>query len=243
MFVIPAIDVKGGLVVRAVAGRRKEYKPIKSCVCSGADPLDVASAFRKMGFGAAYLADLDAIEGGKPALGMYDSLTELGLKLLVDAGTSMLAGVERLLERGVWRVVVGTETLAELGALGEILSERGRDVIVSIDVSGRRVISRCPELRGANPSDVARLLSRDYGAEVALLIDIARVGTYAGVDTGLIKEVVQHLDVVVGGGIRGIADLLALKEAGAAGAVIASVLHDGAVTVEQLRELGFSLTV
>src|SRR5258708_15280562 len=64
MRIIPVLDVMNGLAVRAVGGRRSEYRPLVSRLCASAEPLKVAHAFRRLGHAELYLADLDAIGGG-----------------------------------------------------------------------------------------------------------------------------------------------------------------------------------
>ena len=69
MRILPVIDLKGGLVVRGVAGRRQEYRPVVSRLTPSSRPIDVAGAFRDhLGLDHLYLADLDAIAGAAPAL-------------------------------------------------------------------------------------------------------------------------------------------------------------------------------
>ena len=65
MQIIPVLDLKGGLVVRGVAGKRDLYKPVESELCSSAEPAEVAVSLRsELGLGRMYLAALDAIDSG-----------------------------------------------------------------------------------------------------------------------------------------------------------------------------------
>ncbi|MCS7095879.1 MAG: HisA/HisF-related TIM barrel protein, partial [Nitrososphaerota archaeon] len=83
MKIIPVIDVLGGLAVHAVKGERRRYRPVKSVLCSSADPLEVAEAFKELGFREVYLADLDAIMGGSRSCGLYRRIkAETGLRLM-----------------------------------------------------------------------------------------------------------------------------------------------------------------
>ena len=61
MKVIPVIDVLNGIVVHAVRGIRKEYQPLQSVLTKSVEPLEVAMAFKNIGFSDLYVADLDAI--------------------------------------------------------------------------------------------------------------------------------------------------------------------------------------
>ena len=72
MRVIPVLDIKDGLVVRGIGGRRDEYRPIASKLTASCQPVDVARAFRDLlGLEEIYLADLDAIAGARPAWDIY----------------------------------------------------------------------------------------------------------------------------------------------------------------------------
>src|SRR5262245_44489423 len=98
--ILGVLDVKGGVVVRGVGGRRAEYRPLPGAP----SPLEAA---RTMGVREVYLADLDAIEGAAPALAVYRSLAS-EFRLWVDAGVRTAADRARL--SGPWRTVVGLET-------------------------------------------------------------------------------------------------------------------------------------
>src|SRR5262245_14607506 len=100
--VIPVIDLRDGVVVRGIGGRREEYRPIVSRLSDSARPLDVALAFREqLGFTELYLADLDAIAGGDPAWNVYDELHQIGLRLWVDAGVRDRHRLLELQARGI----------------------------------------------------------------------------------------------------------------------------------------------
>ena len=68
MRVIPVIDLKGGLAVHAVRGDRERYRPLRSRIAEGSDPVDLTHAVReRFGLDELYVADLDAIGGGPGA--------------------------------------------------------------------------------------------------------------------------------------------------------------------------------
>src|SRR5262245_30124653 len=87
MRVIPVIDLMNGQVVRGVAGRRSEYRPIESLIAADARPETVARTFvERFGFETIYVADLDAIQGGAPNVEAWEAIKEVGLNLWLDAG-------------------------------------------------------------------------------------------------------------------------------------------------------------
>src|SRR5262249_24474258 len=113
MQIIPVLDLKAGHVVRARAGRREEYQPIRSRITASSRPLEVAQAIReRLGREEFYVADLDAIAGAPPALTAYAALRALGFRLWVDAGLREVSEVEPLLQAHIDQIVVGLETVA-----------------------------------------------------------------------------------------------------------------------------------
>jgi phosphoribosylformimino-5-aminoimidazole carboxamide ribotide isomerase len=126
--VIPVLDLMHGVVVRGVAGRRSEYRPIESRLCSSAGPVVVARAIvEKLGLSEFYIADLDAIAGAEPAWGLYEQLIGLGATLIVDAGAGDEGRAKALAdfctrEASLSGVIVGLESLKPVD--GE---QRGRD--------------------------------------------------------------------------------------------------------------------
>lgn len=101
MRVMPVIDLSAGQVVRGVAGRRAEYRPLTDGLGGSAGPAQVAAALvEQFGFREGYLADLDAIGGAEPAWDIYARVQQAGLRLWVDAGVHNAAGARRLAEFG-----------------------------------------------------------------------------------------------------------------------------------------------
>ena len=90
MTVLPVLDLLEGLVVRGVAGRRTEYRPLRSRLVETAVPLDVARALRdEFCYRRLYIADLDGILHRRPNWVVYQQLIDDGFKLLVDAGYTL----------------------------------------------------------------------------------------------------------------------------------------------------------
>src|SRR5438105_6200556 len=111
MRIIPVLDLMNGLAVRAIAGQRRDYRPLRTRLCASPDPLVVAGAFQKLGFAELYLADLDAIGGAEPAWPLYAQLRRLGFALWLDAGVRDLSDADRLAAAAVEQVIVGLETV------------------------------------------------------------------------------------------------------------------------------------
>ena len=248
MQIIPVIDLMGGLVVRGIAGRRHEYRPIKSRLCDDATPAAVGAALRShFGFREAYVADLDSIAGADPAWSAYEELGRLGYSLRLDAGAATADQARRIAEfRGgklFSAVVVGLESLASPTALAEMLASVGAERLVfSLDLKSQTPLTAAEAWRGLDALAIAGEALR-LGVRRFIVLDLAQVGMSAGVGTEPLCRQLRALDaemeIVAGGGVRGLRDLESLAAAGCDGALVASALHDGRLTAAMLG--GYSL--
>jgi phosphoribosylformimino-5-aminoimidazole carboxamide ribotide isomerase len=238
--VIPVIDLKSGAAVHAVRGERERYRPLRSEIVAGSDPVEVTRAVRaRLGLDELYVADLDAIAGGAAHTEIIAALAAEA-RLMVDAGVTEAAAVRLLLELGAARVVIGTETLADRAALG-LLRDQVPDapLVLSLDLRAGGVLSPDAELARLGAAEaLARL--EPSGIREAIVLDLARVGSGAGPDVALMRGLharFPELELLAGGGVRDVADLRALAEAGAAGALVATALHGGAIGPGELGAL------
>lgn len=224
----------GGQAVRAVAGDRAHYQPLHSVLHEGADPIGLARACRRH-FGSVelYLADLDAIAGGRPALLLYTELAALGLGLWVDAGIRERSDVPPLRAAGVATVVAGLETLRGPSVLAEIVSREGPNrVVFSLDLRAGRPLIDTSAAWGTSEPRLLAEMAVELGVRRILLLDLACVGTGRGIGTipllsALAASCAPTLEITVGGGIAGPEDLPPLALAGASAVLIGSALHDG----------------
>lgn len=228
--------------MHAVQGRREQYRPIKSALCETANPLDMASAFRSIGFREIYVADLDAILGGRPSLSLCEQLaTRTGLLMMVDAGVTEISDVGPLLDTGISNVVIGTETLTDPNIVKQAVDIFGAERLrLSLDMRNGRLLTRSPKLEGSDPASVARVF-QSMGVRSFIALDLERVGTLNGPDTRILEALVKTIrgEILVGGGIRNLRDLKDLQSLGVHGVLIATSLHSGAITIEQLNDSEF----
>lgn len=241
MKVIPVIDILNGIVVHAVKGKRREYQALQSTLCDSDQPLDVARVFKTLGFSKLYIADLDAITKGKTNFQVLKRIVdETGLKLLVDAGLADLMTAQKLLESGVYRVVIGTETLQSKSFVGETIKVLGSErIIVSLDLKGEKMLFK---LGFAGCTDPVCLLGefKEMGVSNVIVLDLTRVGSGEGVNVDFLKKVLkQDVDVYVGGGVRDINDLVELKQFGISGVLVATALHSSKISIAKLKQNGF----
>ena len=241
MRIIPVLDLKGGLIVRGIAGKRDLYKPIESRLCSSARPAEVAASLRNLlGPGPMYLADLDAIAGEAPALEVCVELEGLGFELMIDAGIRSAASARQLAVELDGDLIAALETLPAPALLAELVEELGAGrLIFSLDLADGR-----PLAPGDDWPSEAEEIAREAvsaGVERLILLDLKAVGTGEGpahLDRcAAFKESYAGLELVTGGGVRDLDDLLALRSVGVDGVLVASALHDGRLGSEELQGL------
>ncbi len=225
MDLIPVIDLRGGVVVRARMGRRDEYRPIETPLASTSDPLDVARGLLALHrFAALYVADLDAIEGTGDNTPALTRLRGLGIPLWVDNGIADRAAATRWLADGLGHLVIGSESQADATLVRDLAAEPR--AILSLDFRGETF---------TGPADLFADPTRWPRRVIAMTL--ARVGSAAGPDLDRLAAVMARAPdrlVYAAGGVRGVTDVTALKRLGVAGALIASCLHDGRLTASDM---------
>jgi phosphoribosylformimino-5-aminoimidazole carboxamide ribotide isomerase len=215
-----------GVVVRGIGGRRSEYRPIVSKLTSSSHPVEVARALIDAFHPSElYLADLDAIGGAEPAYETYRAIGGVGASLWVDAGVRDAGGAMRLADAGC-QVVAGLETVPHPDVLREMVTAVGADrVVFSLDL--RDGVPLRP-WRDPVSAVVALNITR------LIVLDLARVGGGAGTGTeDVCRDIVTaypRVQVIAGGGVRGLEDLHHLETCGVKAVLVASALHDGRIT-------------
>ncbi|MGQ0634410.1 MAG: HisA/HisF-related TIM barrel protein [Planctomycetaceae bacterium] len=232
MNIVPVLDLLGGVVVRGVAGRRDEYRPVKSRLTDSVRPLDVARAFRDaLCLSTLYLADLDAILRNQPAWETYRDLADDGFDLWIDAGLRDLATAERLRQAGATCVVAGLETWPDPESLAEMCARLGpAAVIFSLDLKSGEPLGDRSAWGHHDAFEIAKQAVA-AGVERMIVLDLAGVGVGAGVKTlelcRRLHAAWPTLHLVTGGGVRGADDLALLRREALDGVLLASALHDG----------------
>lgn len=239
MHIIPVIDVRSGIAVRAVGGDRDNYAALVTALVDteraslwgqthGSDPVPtgfsaaaVARGYRRLyPFRTIYVADLDGIEGRGRDLNLASSLSaELPeVEFWIDAGL-------RAPEAALGEVaVIGSETLRECD-----LRQVSRAKVLSLDFRGEEFLG-----------PPALLEQPDLWPSRVIVMTLACVGANSGPDLERIAVVARrapHAHVYAAGGIRDVADLRAARRAGAHGALVASALQAGKIKADDLDEI------
>ena len=242
MKIIPVIDVLNAIAVHGIRGQRKRYQALKSSLCKSADPLDIVLTFESLGFDSLYLADLDAILGKSVNFSIFkEIMTKTSLDLMVDAGIADINKARKVIKTGVSKIVVGSETLSSLDFVSQAINAFGENnVVVSIDQKGGKVLSVSEAIASMDTVSFAQKLA-NLGVRKIILLDLDRVGTEDGINFTSLRNILKKtgVEVLVGGGIRSLHELEELRTLGVSGALVATVLHNGKVRVDELKSANF----
>lgn len=237
----PALDVRAGRCVRLERGAVERERVYSE------DPLQVARGFAEAGAEWIHLVDLDAAfgEGSNRAL-IQEISASLPLRVQTGGGLRSERDLEEVLEGGAARAVIGTAALEHPELVAAALARWGPErIAVGLDARGRR-----PAIRGWReeaPTDLfavgASLVS--HGVRTLIYTDIERDGMLAGPNLELAEELAERsgAQVIVSGGVGGMADLRAIAAAveagrGVVGAIVGKALYEGKVELVEALALG-----
>lgn len=226
MQIIPVIDLKDGQVVRAVRGDRARYQPIDSLLCPGSDAAAMAQRLcEHCATDTLYLADLDALQGGRLQIAVLQRLLarQPKLRLWLDAGfadAEQADAMRAALGEAGHRVtpVFGSESLRSVDALARCFAPPS-EALLSLDRRGSKTLD------AAGLWDLPTLWPRRL-----IVMSLDRVGSFEGPDLdtlAAVRALAPKAQLIGAGGIRHAADLQAAAAAGASAWLVASALHDG----------------
>ena len=223
MQVIPVIDLMGGLVVHARMGDRDAYRPIETPLSRTADPVDVVCGLMRLSsFPILYVADLDAIRRHGENSDVLIRLREAFPQVVfwIDNGAADVEATKSARRFG--EPVLGSESQRDL-----LLLTSQRDALLSLDFRADEFLGP-PEIWTRSEAWPSRVI----------VMTLARVGADSGPDVHRIASVRARAgdrQLYAAGGLRDARDLEVLKVAGAAGVLVASALHDGRLSPDDLR--------
>jgi phosphoribosylformimino-5-aminoimidazole carboxamide ribotide isomerase len=227
--VLPAIDLRGGNVVRLREGdfaRETVY---------GADPVATAQGFAAAGAGWLHIVDLDGARGeGRQEPVIRAIVAAVGnVRCQVAGGLRSRDAIADMLGAGAARVVVGTAALADPGFASRAVLDHGANRIVgALDVrDGQAVGEGWREAAAGRPALETLHVLADAGIERFAVTAIARDGQMAGPDLRMLATMVDagRGAILASGGIASLSDVRAVREIGCAGAIIGRALYEGGI--------------
>ncbi len=225
--IIFVLDILKGNAVHAIRGERAKYQPVQSKVCSSSNPLEIVYELKPA---EVYIADLDRLQHFGDNFGLIKQISAK-VKTMVDIGAENIDDVRKCAELAN-TVILGTET-APLDLIKTAAEQFPGGINVSIDIKNGKVLTKDTRIE---PYELVKLLN-GYNIRDIIILELSKVGTGAGIDTDFLRGVVElsKHSVLLGGGIKDMADINALKEIGVSGALVATAVHNGKIPVELIR--------
>ncbi len=233
MILYPAIDLKDGQCVRLYKG------DMARATVFGDDPAAQARAFERAGCAWLHLVDLNGAFAGAPvnAAAVEAILRETSVPAQLGGGIRDMATIERWLDKGLARVILGTVAVEDPDLVREAARAFPGQVAVGIDARGGRVATKgWAEETDVMVTDLARSFE-DAGVAAIIYTDINRDGAMQGPNiaaTATLANAVT-IPVIASGGVSSLDDLRALKNCGAPldGAISGRALYDGAIELAE----------
>ncbi len=154
MIVVPAIDLRGGKVVRLKQGQLQEEKVY------GSDPAEVARRWEAEGAARLHVVDLDAAVSARPQFDVIEAvIAAVRIPVEVGGGLRVLETAMRYRDRGAERVIFGTAAVADPGVVQEAARLWPQAVAVALDARhGKVAVAGWKEITDTDPVDVPRRL-------------------------------------------------------------------------------------
>jgi phosphoribosylformimino-5-aminoimidazole carboxamide ribotide isomerase len=234
MKIYPAIDILGGKAVRLKQGRKAEATVY-------GDPLEMAAKWVSKGTEWLHVVDLDGAFFGE--LKNLDLLRHIAVtvplaKIQVGGGIRNIAAVNRLLEAGMQRVVLGTAAVQDQDFVKLALCEHPDNIAIGIDaLDGNVQVSGWTENSNISAIALAKRL-QDLGTRLLIYTDISRDGVLQGPNVQATRQMLEstELSVIASGGVSTIADVRRLAELDHSrldGVIIGKALYEGFIQLEE----------
>ncbi|MBQ2614152.1 MAG: 1-(5-phosphoribosyl)-5-[Clostridia bacterium] len=235
MRLYPAIDMIDGKCVRLVQGDYRKKTTFSE------DPLAVALRWQEEGGDLIHLVDLDGAKSGDmPNFDIVCRIaSELQIPIEIGGGIRDMHAVEKYLEHGVERVILGTAAIKNPDFVKEAVKEYGKRIVVGIDAKdGMVAISGWEEVSKVSALSLAKQMEQ-LGVATLIYTDIATDGMLKGPNFTAMQEMAEYvaLDVVASGGVSSLKDLERLSKTGVEGAIIGKALYTGHIKLPEAVSL------
>lgn len=232
-YLFPAIDLRGGQVVRLTQGdydRQTTY---------GDSPLAQAQLFEQAGSTWLHVVDLDGARSGEMEhLDHIRSICEqTKLKVEVGGGVRSEKAIDQLLSVGVERVIVGTAALRQWDWFTKLVQQNDYQhrIVLGLDAKdGMAAIAGWEQTTDTSAIDIAKRVN-GWPLSAIVYTDIAVDGMLTGPNAQATAEMAAATDVpiVASGGVGTLDHLIALKELNIQGAIIGKSLYENQFTIDQ----------
>ena len=235
MIILPAIDLFHGQAVRLLRG---DYE---NMTVYDTEPVNTAMKFKLSGAEWIHIVDLEGAKSGDTP--NIDTVIRIknscGLKCEIGGGIRDMRTIERYVESGIDRVILGTVAVTHEGFVREAVNSFGSEhVAVGVDIrNGNVAIKGWLEDSQVNAFDFCKRI-QDDGVNVIICTDISRDGAMRGTNRELYASMSDSfsVNIIASGGVSTIEDVKALAEMKLYGAIIGKAYYTGAIDLRHAIE-------
>ena len=235
MNIFPAIDLFGKKAVRLFKGDYNQMTVYSE------NPIEIAYDFQNKGAKFIHVVDLEgAKEGTTPNIDIVKEIaTKTNLFLEIGGGIRSIETVEKYLNAGASRVILGTAAVNDEAFLKEAISKYGDKIAVGADVKDGLIAIKGWTQKSEYTLDEFLSKMEALGVKNVICTDISKDGAMKGTNLELYKELSKKysLDITASGGVSTIDDVRALAGMGIYGAIIGKAYYIGAIDLEEAIEV------
>ena len=238
MIIYPAIDIRGGRCVRLTEGRFDAETVFAD------DPAEMALKWAGLGAEFLHLVDLDgALAGeGKNVPVIERILQSVSIPVQLGGGIRNLETIEKLLELGVTRLILGSAAVKNPELVAEACKKYPGHIAVGIDAkNGEVAIEGWGQGSGVAATELAKKMA-SFGVETIIYTDISRDGMLSGVNVEATAALARAcgVPIIASGGVASLDDIRRVKAVegdGVQGCIIGKAIYTGAVDLKEALAL------
>ncbi len=235
MVIFPAIDLYDGKAVRLYKG---DYAQM---TVYGDNPVAIAKEFEKKGATHIHVVDLEGAKLGEPAhLSIVKGIAEeTDLFIEIGGGIRNMETVEKYLQSGANRVILGTAAVTDEAFLKTALEKYGEKIAVGADIADGYIAIKGWLEKSAYTAEEFFAKMQSLGVKTVICTDISKDGAMKGTNLALYKALGEKyaLDIVASGGVSTLDDVKALAEMKLYGAIIGKAYYIGAIDLAEAIEV------
>ena len=235
MHIFPAIDLYDGKAVRLLKGDYREMTVYSD------NPLEIAKDFEKAGAAFLHIVDLEGAKTGEtPNIGTIENIVKnTALFTEVGGGIRTLETVEKYINAGVMRVILGTAAVTDEAFLRRAVSLYGDKIAVGIDIKDGFVAIKGWTEKSELEAFAFCKDMQALGVSTLICTDISKDGAMKGTNHSLYKELSEQLkmNIIASGGVSSLDDVKKLRALNIHGAIIGKAYYTKAIDLRKAVEL------
>lgn len=231
MILFPAIDIVGGKAVRLFKGDYDQMTVYSD------RPAEIALDFKACGATHIHIVDLEgARDGGTPNLDTVLGIKkQSGLFCEIGGGIRSMEVVDRYLNAGIDRVILGTAAINDEAFLKKAVEKYGARIAVGADIKDGFIAVKGWLERSTVTADEFFENMQNLGVQTIICTDISKDGAMQGTNLSLYRTMSRRyrVDITASGGVSSMDDVIALKDMDLYGAIIGKAYYTGAIDLRK----------